>query len=536
MKNPISRANGKKLSSYWLGSAALFLGILSGALLTPAVSAIPQQVKSNLEVLEIKFEPIQQGKNTVHVKIKNDASLDQTFGIAIQTNSPDYGRGVGWGTQFFETLKPRETKWARFGFKIYGPITDRTRITLTFYNPDSPEIPDPKKYFDRKVYLSQDLEHRKISQEPSVAAPKNLADGVTKEFLQLQKSLRERNYQEAWESFTKDCQTVDFFKQGFKLFKNLAEGESVYKPFFWQIDIFLELKPESVTEKDGRLILRAVSKGQDWTIDFAQEDGRWKIDWIGGYKPQIVLWADWQERLLPKMQKRSSGHFDIYYYKGSSAEREIKKIAEEREKGYQEICNFLDKSGDIRVRVVFFEDGKTKAWETGHRGAGWAFDQTIVEVYNEKEKLDPYHELCHILTRSYGDPPALFNEGFAVYMTERLGAPALKSLGGGLLTVAEKVKKLKSENQWIPLEELISYTEIGSDESRWEISYPEAASFVQFLIKKFDKEKFLQAYKSLKNPDDKSIHQENQKTLAAIYGLSLSELERQWEAAIFERN
>lgn len=121
-------------------------------------------------------------------------------------------------------------------------------------------------------------------------------------------------------------------------------------------------------------------------------------------------------------------------------------------------------------------------------------------------------------------------------MTERLGAPALKSLGGGLLTVAEKVKKLKSENQWIPLEELISYTEIGSDESRWEISYPEAASFVQFLIKKFDKEKFLQAYKSLKNPDDKSIHQENQKTLAAIYGLSLSELERQWEAAIFERN
>jgi len=240
--------------------------------------------------------------------------------------------------------------------------------------------------------------------------------------------------------------------------------------------------------------------------------------------------------MLPKMQKRSTSHFDIYYDKGSSAEREIDQIVVEREKGYQEISNFLDKSEDIRVQVVFFEDGKTKAWETGHRGAGWAFDQTIVEVYNEKEKLDPYHELCHILARPYGDPPALFNEGFAVYMTERLGAPALKSLGGGLSTVAEKVKKLRNENQWVPLEELLSHTEIGSEESRPSVSYPEAASFVQFLIDKFGKEKFLQAYKSLKNPDDKSIHEENQKTLAAVYGRSLSELGKQWEAAIFERN
>jgi len=255
MKIPIPCLNGRKLSSYWVRHAAIILVILSGALLTPAVSAFPPLVKSNLEVLEIKFEPIQQGKNIVQVKIKNNASLDQTFGIAIQTNSPDYGRGVGWGTQFFDTLKPQETKMARFGFKIYGPITDRTRIALTFYNPDSPEIPDPKKYFDKKNFMSQDLEHRPIPQKSMASAPKNLADEVIKVFRQVQKSLREKKYQEAWELFTKDCQSIDFFNQGADLFKNLIEGDSVNKPFFWQIDIFLKLEPESVAIEDRGLKL-----------------------------------------------------------------------------------------------------------------------------------------------------------------------------------------------------------------------------------------------------------------------------------------
>ena len=43
---------------------------------------------------------------------------------------------------------------------------------------------------------------------------------------------------------------------------------------------------------------------------------------------------------------------------------------------------------------------------------------TIVEIYNKAQKLDPYHETVHVLMRSFGSPPALFNEGFAVYMVQ----------------------------------------------------------------------------------------------------------------------
>ena len=179
--------------------------------------------------------------------------------------------------------------------------------------------------------------------------------------------------------------------------------------------------------------------------------------------------------------------------------------------------------------MVLFEDGRTKHQETGHQGMGWAYGNTIVEVYNEQEQLDPYHETTHVLMRPSGHPPALFNEGFAVYMSERLGAHALEDLGGGLATIYQRVREVKEKSEWIELEELITYTEIGSMESRPPIAYPEAASFVKFLIDKYGKDKFLKAYKTLRNSDDNSVQQKNIRTLKQIYGKPLKELEQEWE-------
>jgi hypothetical protein len=51
---------------------------------------------------------------------------------------------------------------------------------------------------------------------------------------------------------------------------------------------------------------------------------------------------------------------------------------------------------DLKIRLFFFPDEQMKG-ETGHQGTGWAFGNNIIEVYNEKTKLDPYHETAHIL-------------------------------------------------------------------------------------------------------------------------------------------
>ncbi len=498
---------------------------------------------ANLEILDVKFEPIRQGKNVVRVKVQNTSEEEQMFRIHIYTRSPDYGRsGVGWGTPFFERIKPKETKWTRFVFKIQGPITNATYIRLTFHNPGPAETFDKEKWWaqnkDRQTHLkkttykSSQLKKHRTDGKLSTPALKKYHEAIIAAFRQIQYHIKDGNYEQAWKLFTKDYQDAEYQRRANSLerFKRAMEpAHLIDSAFLWEKDDFLNLQPKTVVERDGVLTLIATCEDQSWTIEFVREDGQWKMDWIAGYRPRILQWQNWEERLLATMEKLSTKHFDIYYFRDSTAEKEIDQIAEQKEKGFQEVCRFLGKGSDVRIRMVLFEDGQTKHRETGHQGMGWAYGNTIVEVYNEKEKLDPYHETTHVLMRPFGNPPALFNEGFAVYMSERLGAHALKNLGGGLATIHQRVRGLKEQSQWIDLVELVTYTEIGSRESRPPISYAEAASFVKLLIDKYGKDKFLRAYKALENSDDKGVHRRNREKLADIYGKSLQQLEKQWQ-------
>ena len=56
----------------------------------------------------------------------------------------------------------------------------------------------------------------------------------------------------------------------------------------------------------------------------------------------------------------------------------------------------------------------------------------------------------------------------------------LDDLSGGLSTIYERVREIKSKGQWIELEELITYTEIGSAESRPPVAYPERLPLLNF--------------------------------------------------------
>jgi hypothetical protein len=261
-------------------------------------------------------------------------------------------------------------------------------------------------------------------------------------------------------------------------------------------------------------------------IHFVQEGGQWKI-----YEGQMDT-SNWEDRVLPKMEKRSATHFDVYYFKDSAAAREIDRIAKQKDSGFEQICQFLGKDSDVRIRLVLFEDGQTKQQVTGHQGGGWAYGHTIVEIYNEKEKQDPYHETTHILMGPFGGPPALFNEGFAVYMSERLGTRAMEGFGGGQATIHQRAKALKDKGEWIELRELLGYTEIGPAQSRPQIAYPEAASFVKFLIDTCGKDKFLQAYRTLRNSSDKGIQQGNVRNLEQICDRTLGTLQQEWEVVI----
>jgi hypothetical protein len=232
--------------------------------------------------------------------------------------------------------------------------------------------------------------------------------------------------------------------------------------------------------------------------------------------------------LSQRFLEHDSEHFRIYFFPSSLAARDLSAIVAQRESAFRKISELIGVAYPEPVRLFFFPDGETKRRDTGHTGDGWAFDRTIVEVYNERTKLDPYHELTHILAGRLGNPPALFNEGFAVYVSELMGADALKGLGSPAQKVDEAVVAHRNEGKFIPLGKLFAFSDIGPEESQPTISYPEAASFVKFLIAKYGLEKFRQAYKSLENSDDEATIRKNQQTFREIYGKLPSELEQQW--------
>jgi len=621
----------------------IFLVLCTSALVEAKAST---DVKSNLEVLDIKMEPIRQGKNVVRLKVQNNSDEDQDLSIDIRTESST----GNWQTQFSHIIKGSETKWIRHAYKINGIIVARTRIRLRFYTAGSTtgaggEVAN--QYFKEAKYYVGDLKHAEPDDSKPEPVSKDQRQTIVEALRQFQNCVRNNDYKGAWQFFSQD------FKEAESMGKLSTFQKAMETPYFlfplsraevlalepksagrrkgtlalttalkderwmvnfikvadkWCIDsleridaapkktvpldpdvqeqavrrafgqwqdsirdgnyeiawglyanslrrsrqhendfqrfakemgsdgsmkraISLSLRPESVTNiRMGEYaILNTTYASRSFRIDFVMEDGQWKIRNIRMMRSGNG--GDWQTRLLPKMRKRITKHFDIFCYKGSTAEKELEKIAEKRERGFREICRFLGKDSDVRIRMILFEDGVTKYSETGHQGAGWAFGNTVVEIYNEKEKLDPYHETTHVLMRPYGSPPALFNEGFAVYMSERLGAHALDAMGGGESSIYERVRQLNGKRELIGLEELLTYTEIGSGKTNPPVAYPEAASFVKFLIETYGKERFLKAYRTLRNSSDKAVQQQNVKALETIYDKSLDELKTEWKRA-----
>lgn len=229
-----------------------------------------------------------------------------------------------------------------------------------------------------------------------------------------------------------------------------------------------------------------------------------------------------------QFEKYQTEHCEIYYFKDSLAGKNIGSIAEERESAFQRISDLLDVNYTGKVRIFFFPDAKLKKKETGHTGDGWAFSNNIVEVYNEKTKLDPFHELAHIISRELGDPPAMFSEGFAVYVSEKLGSDALKYLGHARSAPDQVVLAYLERGKLIPLDQLFGYPEIGPRKSKPKISYPQAASIVKYLAETRGVAKFRQVYQRLKSSSKPKIIRKNQKIFEEIYGHSLSEIEQEW--------
>jgi hypothetical protein len=187
-------------------------------------------------------------------------------------------------------------------------------------------------------------------------------------------------------------------------------------------------------------------------------------------------------RDFPEFARKSSRHIDGYFLPGTVAERDIDDILVFREKAVSQISDILDTTFNGRVRLFLYPDAEVKFLHTGHQGMGWAYGDFIAEIYNENQRLDPVHELAHIVTGQFGLLPAFLDEGFATYISEYFGEDALALLGNPGRSVDEVMAELVVAGRSLPIRDLIALENIGNSQETAQIEYPQSASLVKFIV------------------------------------------------------
>ena len=225
-------------------------------------------------------------------------------------------------------------------------------------------------------------------------------------------------------------------------------------------------------------------------------------------------------------------HFNLYSFEGHLSKKTKLDILNKREPAYQKICDFFEIKSDLTVNIFFFKDEQLKYNLTGHKGLGWGFDNNIVEVYNDSIRLDPYHELAHVLGYTLNKPPALIDEGTAVYLSQLYGDKAFsKLIGYPTKNINEILLLLNKKEGLITISTLLSYDEIGNS-NQSVLQYCTSASFVEFLIKEYGKQKFLELYKSLSNTNS----DKNKMMFEKICGVKFNQIENEWTKQKYTNN
>jgi tetratricopeptide (TPR) repeat protein len=147
-----------------------------------------------------------------------------------------------------------------------------------------------------------------------------------------------------------------------------------------------------------------------------------------------------------------------------------------------------------------------------------------VEVYGPRRKIDPSHELVHLVAGNIGLPPVLLAEGLATSREK-----SFDNGGKYQADVEEWCRGFLREGALIPLSELMDYTSFGEDLTRPRIAYPEAACFTRYLIETRGWERFRRAYSALVNSPDAEDQGRNARLFEEVFGVSLRQAESEWK-------
>jgi hypothetical protein len=230
-----------------------------------------------------------------------------------------------------------------------------------------------------------------------------------------------------------------------------------------------------------------------------------------------------------RMKRRSAGRCDLWYQPGSPAERDLELLAAAAADTLESLESLLSARLEKRVTIMLFADWRSKLVCTGHIGWGAAGGSRMLMVYEGgggESNATLAHELCHLVAGTVGHPPACFAEGLGRLVGDTLGD--LAQVDSGSLAADEMTAAFRQQERLWSLPELLKLPEIGSGKSRFEVAYPEAASFCAYLIRRLGFDGFRTLYAAL----DRSDFDTNAALIEEACGATLAEIEEDWHAKL----
>lgn len=241
--------------------------------------------------------------------------------------------------------------------------------------------------------------------------------------------------------------------------------------------------------------------------------GLWgEVSWTGG-----------------QLRKQQGERCNVWYQPGSPAARDIEHLVLVCDDAIGNLESLLSARLDEPVTILLFADWRSKLICTATLGWGHASGARMVMVYEGgggEGSSTLVHEMCHLVAGTIGSPPAAFDEGLARLVGNTLGALHLVPCGpveADLTTAAN----LRQGDLW-SLRELLDIpgSEWGTPPRRPIVSYPEAASFCAYLIRRIGFDGFRDLYRSLTSADLR----QNVELIEKAAKCGLDKLEADWHS------
>jgi len=241
------------------------------------------------------------------------------------------------------------------------------------------------------------------------------------------------------------------------------------------------------------------------------------------YLQAEVSWADGQ------LRKAAGRRCDIWYQPGGADAPDAGNLVRTCDTTVEQLEKLFSSHLGKRTTILLFHDWRSKLFCTGTLGWGAGSGSRIALVYEGKGSgpdATLVHELCHLVAATQGNPPAAFDEGLAELVGDTLGDLA-KVISGSVGADRTTATNLRQNQLWT-LRELLAIpeSEWGTPKRRSLVSYPEAASFCAYLIRRIGFAGFQDLYRTLKPADeDGNVH-----AIERALGQDLRTVEDDWHA------